>query len=154
MLVHCSSKTIDETLGHLREAGKRNCECVVLWLGRRTDKTIHVEMAYLPLQVARADIFRIPPQGMTDLQALLRRTRLMVAAQVHSHPGTAFHSEADDEWAIIRHEGALSLVVPYFARKTSTANFLEQAKVFSFSPSAEWTEVSSLDVANTCLQIS
>jgi len=36
----------------------------------------------------------------------------MVAAQVHSHPDEAFHSKGDDEWAIVRHEGALSIVVP------------------------------------------
>jgi hypothetical protein len=36
-------------------------------------------------------------------------------ARIHSHPGKAFHSETDDENGVISHQGAISIVVPYFA---------------------------------------
>ena len=153
MLLTCPASVVSTTLKHLREAGTRHCECVVLWLGRRREGSLVVEQAYRPLHHAKADIFHIPPEGMATLHAELRRERLMVAAQVHSHPCEAFHSLADDRWAIVRHEGALSLVVPSFAAHTRVDNFLEQTKVFRFSDTAEWLEVPRAEVERTCLCI-
>ena len=153
MLLRCARTYIDQSLINLREAGQRNQECVVLWLGKRQASHIDVVCCYKPIQLARADRFYIPPEGMAALQRKLRAERLMVAAQVHSHPEDAFHSKADDEWAIIRHEGALSLVVPRFASDTFTSNFLNQTKVYSFSSRATWDEVSRLQVIQSCLQI-
>lgn len=153
MLLACPAAVVDTTLTHLREAGARDCECVVLWLGRRRDGEIIVEQAYRPLHHAEADMFHIPREGMAALHAELRRNRRLVAAQVHSHPREAFHSAADDRWAIVRHEGALSLVVPDFAAYTSLDNFLDQTKVFRFSGAAEWLEVPRARVPYTCLQI-
>ena len=37
-------------------------------------------------------------------------------AQLHTHPGPAFHSEADDRLALPRHTGAISIVVPHFGQ--------------------------------------
>ena len=153
MLVVCPPQSIEPTLDHLREAGRRNSECVVLWLGQRGEREVEVREVFRPQQLAKSDVFRIPPPSMQQLHEHLRKNRLMVAAQVHSHPHKAFHSEADDRWAIIRHEGALSLVVPYFASTTTTANFLGQTMVYRFSPSAEWKHV-PLPEVSTCLQIS
>lgn len=35
-------------------------------------------------------------------------------ARVHSHPAEAFHSQTDDANPALSHEGAISIVVPYF----------------------------------------
>jgi len=153
MLVTCASAFVETTLTHLREAGKGRCECVVLWLGRRDGDLIRVESAYRPAQSASVDMFQIPAASMAALYAELRERRLMVAAQVHSHPYEAFHSRADDRWAIIRHEGALSLVVPNFASSTTAANFLEDTKIFQFSVTARWTEVTQVELARSRLRI-
>jgi proteasome lid subunit RPN8/RPN11 len=153
MMITCPLGAIDGTLALLREAGQLEKECVVLWLGKRRGSEIAVADWYLPIQEAEVDYFRIPPEGMAALQAKLRSDRLMVAAQIHSHPNRAFHSEADDEWAIVRHLGALSLVVPRFASDTFTHNFLQQTKVYQFSSEATWDEVPSALVTETCLQI-
>ena len=146
MIVTCSFTLVEKTLSQLRDAGHRRCECVMLWLGRRNGDHIDVVDVYRPEQVAREDMFQIPLASMNVLYAELRKRRLMVAAQVHSHPLEAFHSRADDRWAIIRHEGALSLVVPYFANDTTAANFLGRTKTFQFSDEARWTEVPREDV--------
>ena len=37
-------------------------------------------------------------------------------ARIHSHPGRAYHSERDDANQILTHQGAISIVVPNFAR--------------------------------------
>ena len=71
----------------------------------------------------------------------LRSDRLKVVAQVHSHPGKAFHSEADDQWAIVRNVGALSLVLPQFARHATPANFLLEAVTYELSVENEWMRV-------------
>lgn len=154
MVVTCTADLIATTLQQLREAGLRRCECVTLWLARRTAHTLQVEAVYRPTQTAREDMFHIPPAGMTALYAELRLRRLMVAAQVHSHPQEAFHSKADDRWAIVRHEGALSLVVPHFALDTTVARFLDDTKVYQFSAAARWTEVPREEVTQSWLQIS
>ena len=36
------------------------------------------------------------------------------AARIHSHPGLAFHSPLDDANPAITHDGAISIVVPFF----------------------------------------
>jgi hypothetical protein len=36
--------------------------------------------------------------------------------RIHSHPRGAYHSDLDDANAVITHQGAISIVVPYFAR--------------------------------------
>jgi proteasome lid subunit RPN8/RPN11 len=154
MIVTYPPTVLATTLRQLREAGTRRCECIVLWLGRPTNGVIRVEEAYVPLHEAREDMFHIPPASMTTLHAYLRKHRLMVAAQVHSHPREAFHSLADDRWAIIRHEGALSLVLPYFAASTTPLNFRDEVKVYRFSDAAEWVEVARTEVEALCLQLS
>lgn len=141
MIVKCSSTLVEKTLSLLREAGQSRVECVMLWLGRRTGDHIEVVDAYRPEQISREDMFKIPQASMNQLYGELRRHRLMVAAQVHSHPKEAFHSRADDQWAIVRHEGALSIVVPYFASDTTITNFLDQTKIFQFTKDARWIEV-------------
>jgi proteasome lid subunit RPN8/RPN11 len=82
----------------------------------------------------------------------LRSERLMIVAQVHSHPGDAFHSEADDEWAIVRHEGAYSIVVPRFARGVSVRSFVQDAAVYKLSAEDVW-ELLSKPQAHQALEI-
>ena len=135
------------TLDILRKAGHENRECLVLWLGRREATEIPVVEAYRPEQVAAEDFFRLPRSSIADLLALLRDRNLMVAAQVHTHPEQAFHSVADDTWAIVRHVGALSLVLPYFARNTSVSSFLDDAAVFQLSAQNQWHEIPNNEVA-------
>lgn len=151
-MVHCSTAHVASTLDHLREAGTRCVECVVLWLGRRSRQGIEVVSVYRPQQRAAADMFHIPPDSMATLRDTLRRDRVMVAAQVHSHPHEAFHSQADDHWAVVRHVGALSLVVPEFAAYTRVDTFQERTKIFRFSAAAHWREVPA-DEVPTCLLI-
>ena len=70
---------------------------------------------------------------------------MLIAAQVHSHPEEAFHSQADDNWAILRHLGALSIVVPYFANQTSVGNFLRQVAIFRLNDANQWRELEGVD---------
>ncbi|NIH69207.1 Mov34/MPN/PAD-1 family protein [Modestobacter marinus] len=51
--------------------------------------------------------------GQLELARALTAEELFVA-RIHSHPAEAFHSAADDANPVLTHEGALSIVVPFF----------------------------------------
>ncbi len=146
-LVKISAALLKQTVDVLLAAS--SVERVVLWLGRRQAGDLVVMEVFVPIQETEADFFRIPPDGMADLLARLRDQRLMVVAQVHSHPFEAFHSPADDRWAVVSHVGALSLVVPDFCQNTTAISFVDDAKVyrlvdvgrFAFAPAADVYEV-------------
>jgi hypothetical protein len=55
----------------------------------------------------------VTEQGKRELAARLPSGRRYLA-RVHSHPAQAFHSRADDANPALTHEGAISVVVPYF----------------------------------------
>lgn len=141
------ARVVAASLDMLQEAGRLRCECVVLWLGRRAETEIKVVQAYRPEQIAAEDYFQLPRASIAALFDVLRDQELMVAAQVHTHPEQAFHSVADDTWAIVRHVNALSLVLPYFAMNTRASSFLADSAVFQLSPDNAWQEVHRSDVS-------
>lgn len=134
-----SPELLERTLVILKAGRLRHEERMAAWIGKgsATGRSV-VRDVYEPEQVCRKDRFHLPPESMTSLMRELGRTRSGILAQIHTHPGRAFHSRADAAWAIIRHVGALSLVLPNFAGTTTVGNFLEQVMVYEYSPSAEW----------------
>jgi hypothetical protein len=56
---------------------------------------------------------KVSTAGKLGLAASLGSEERYVA-RIHSHPGLAFHSTTDDANPAITHEGALSIVVPFF----------------------------------------
>lgn len=138
----CTPAILADTIARLRAGARLREERVVLWLGKSSAQPpAPVLEVYEPAQVTAIDFFRLPPPSMQALMSHLRVTRRKIVAQVHSHPGRAFHSEVDDEWAIIRHIGALSLVLPRFAAATTPDNFLDEAMTYELSPANEWLHV-------------
>jgi hypothetical protein len=137
-----SKNLIEETLEFLKVAGKQQSEGVVLWLAAKNQVEAIISEAYIPEQESSWGNFRIPRRAVVQLMRHLRAEGLYIAAQVHSHPSEAFHSSIDDEWAIVRHEGALSLVLPDFALNTSPDSFANHTAVFRLSAGNTWDEVS------------
>lgn len=62
--------------------------------------------------VPRASV-TVTPQGDLDLLVALSDEQRYFA-RIHSHPGLAFHSTTDDANPVLTHEGAVSIVVPFF----------------------------------------
>lgn len=135
------------TIERLQDGGRIGHERAVLWLGEGAHR---IDELYEPRQRTRADQFYFDGQSMQMLFAHLREKRLRVLAQVHSHPGRAFHSEADDEWAIVRHVGALSLVLPRFAQEATVGNFLSLAATYVLSFGNYWEEAPGATVLEVC----
>ncbi len=137
---------VAETIKQLRQGGHAQTERVALWLARKTDSHVLVHESYEPQYDALSDHFHIGRPAMARLMEHLRIRELMIGAQLHTHPEEAFHSLADDRWAIVRHVGALSIVLPDFGRTTTVENFFSEAKVFVMTPRNKWTEIPERDL--------
>ena len=104
----------------MQEFGTHGWELLILWLGEIDEATGigHVREAFVPDQepITSEDGVGYFVRGNTlfELNKALSVSGLRLIAQVHSHPREAFHSEADDRYAIVTAEGGLSLVVPNF----------------------------------------
>ena len=145
-MLRCPLSTIDETLTYLHVGGTMKCETVVLWLGTVRDGIAEVREVYRPEQKVDIDFFLIPQESMRAIMGRLKVTRFQILAQVHSHPERAFHSKADDTWAVIRHVGAVSIVIPYFSKDTVSATFGERAATYQLDASDHWIEVNFNEV--------
>jgi len=143
MMLEVSQALIAATVEPLRASRRR--ERVVLWLGKRHGELVVVEEVFEPIQECAADYFQIPAAGMAEILSRLQRQRRMVAAQVHTHPYNAFHSPADDRWAIVRHVGGLSLVVPQFCQHTTEDTFVTDTRVFQVDENDDFNEVMPAD---------
>ena len=111
---------INQMLGTMREFGSHGWEVLVLWVGEIELNTgeARVTQAYVPKQKAISNEdgvgYFVGGETLFQLNRELSETGLRLIAQVHSHPREAYHSEADDRYAIVTAEGGLSLVVPDF----------------------------------------
>jgi hypothetical protein len=144
--LNISSSILAETIEQLNLGGLAKVERVVLWLGTESEDQNAVVEAFVPIQETDAYRFVIPPNGMREILQRLRVTRTKIIAQVHSHPQEAFHSAVDDAEALVRHEGALSLVLPRFALLTSCESFFQDAAIYELSARDTWDEVPTTEV--------
>jgi hypothetical protein len=125
------------TFAELRRCGGGKRECQVLWTGpwsspREITAVIH------PRHVARGDGFELKSAWLTDFWNTLTATGTGVRAQIHTHPGRAFHSTTDDAWPIIHTPGFLSLVIPHFAQGEIG---LKGAYLTELGADGRWSEI-------------
>lgn len=136
--IRIKRQIVEATIRTLRSAGLQRRECVVLWLAKKSAAGTEITEVYMPDQFAKEDVFRIPPIGMKKLMEHLEVRGCHIFAQVHSHPKEAFHSKADDTWAIVRHIGAISIVVPHFAKEVTTESFFAKSAFFQLDRNNRW----------------
>lgn len=65
-----------------------------------------------PRAITTRGSFHVPPREMARVVGLATQYDLQVIAQVHTHPGEAYHSDGDVDGAKIMFEGFFSLVIP------------------------------------------
>lgn len=111
---------IATTLRVLQHFGAHECEGLVLWIGEVTDSHARITRAVVPdqrpVKSEEGVGYFVDGEALFELNRKLSDTGLRLIAQVHSHPGEAYHSEADDRYAIVTADGGLSLVVPNFGK--------------------------------------
>ena len=114
------SPLLEATLEVLRKAGCRGCEAFVVWGATIDDGVVRFATMLVPDQVAyQTDdglLITVDGEALFQINKTLYERSEILAAQVHSHPTAAFHSETDDCYSLVTLTGALSLVVPDFGR--------------------------------------
>jgi hypothetical protein len=136
------SELLEATHATLREIGREGVEGLVLWAGRRHGSVFAVEAVLCPNQRAlRSEsglCVLVDGAEIHRINTWLYRNRMELVAQIHSHPGEAYHSALDDTIPLVTTAGGLSLVVPEFARG---AVDLARYAGYRLSADGEWVEV-------------
>jgi proteasome lid subunit RPN8/RPN11 len=105
---------LEHTFEHLRNCGGGRRECVVYLTGPLDEPNI-VDGLVHPLHTASSAGYDLDSDAIAQLWLELAHERRSIRVQVHTHPGSAYHSSRDDRLALIHTPGFLSLVVPNFA---------------------------------------
>jgi proteasome lid subunit RPN8/RPN11 len=118
--INIDPAVVTTTLRVLQQFGAHGCEGLVLWIGEVTEGQARITRAVVPDQkpIKSEDGvgYFVDANVLFELNQKLSETGLRLIAQVHSHPGEAYHSETDDRYAIVTADGGLSLVVPDFGK--------------------------------------
>ena len=138
---------------HLREAGSTHCEGVAFWAGRIAAEVFEVHAALVPAQIqtrsADGVAVMITGDELFRMNVWLHKNRMTVVAQLHSHPGEAYHSDTDNDYSIVTQAGGLSIVVPDFAHGPFS---LDTAAVYRLDAQGAWSELDAT-AAKTLIRI-
>lgn len=138
---------VGDIYSELRASGSDGFERLVLCAGNKRGKDFQITHLLYPEQYLYKSplgvSFHVEGEELERIGNWLYENQKSLIAQVHSHPAEAYHSEADDENAIITRAGGISIVVPDFGN--SDANF-EQSAVYRLYPEYGWTELSNQQV--------
>src|SRR5438309_1630872 len=94
--------------------GNDQAECVAFVVQDST--TGELDLVH-PLHTAGPGGYEIDSNWLGKFAARQATEGLIVRAQMHTHPGAAFHSSIDDRWPIVGTPGFISIVVPRFGRE-------------------------------------
>lgn len=119
--VYVPHEVVENTLEHLRHCGRGFVEGVVLWAGSANHDApaiFEVKALIVPKQMPFASEcgvgVMVDGDELFRINVWLHRNKMTLIAQVHSHPDAAYHSQTDDDLAIVTRAGGFSIVVPDF----------------------------------------
>jgi hypothetical protein len=112
-----TSTVLNEARSFFESCGSQGREGTALIAGSRHEASrAYGDTLIIPDQVAtpvpRASV-TVTPVGDLQVATVLRADQRYLA-RIHSHPGLAFHSPTDDVNPALTHQGAVSIVVPFF----------------------------------------
>lgn len=140
-----SRSLLQATADAFRNYGKGRREIVALWQGRVLDEsTAEITALRVPAQDTGARHFSVPLNERLRIAQELAQAKEVALIQVHTHPAEAFHSAADDQYALTKHTGAISIVIPRFGLDWNGQ--LTQAAVFRNRGAGRWEELSTVEV--------
>lgn len=113
---------------------------MVLWSGiRLAENKAMVKSCIHPQQYCTPVSFDVPLDESQRINALLEHRKEVIIAQVHTHPGGAFHSGTDDNFPVTFIVGLFSIVVPNFCRDRLRA--LWQCRIWEHIGLGKWQEL-------------
>lgn len=124
------------------EQRKRH-EGIAYLLGRTNGTVTLAVTAFRPEATTTRGSFRVEPRAMARCVRAAADLGLQIVAQVHTHPGRAYHSEGDVEGARIRFAGYASIVLPNYGRHLPC---LDGAAIYVSNKSDRWIELSAEEV--------
>jgi hypothetical protein len=96
-----------------RSCGARGHECLVVWTCSIASPSRIVRAVHLP-HAATAISTQVDAATLAEFNGDLLARGETAVAQLHTHPGAAFHSSTDDEYPLVHSSGFLSIVAPSF----------------------------------------
>jgi hypothetical protein len=142
---------LEETLAYFRGDGNRRLEGFTCWSGRiEADGSATVLHCAFPpgSGVYRHELFaHLDMVATTSIAEQISSRGEFLLAQLHTHPGRAFHSSVDDSNSISQRRGFLSIVVPRFGlRKFYDRQTLRGCSVNEHQGAGIWREWNSAEV--------
>ena len=129
----------DAAREHLRAAGERGLEGMALWAGTQQDTVFEVLATIVPRQTGSVSdsglAVVVDADELFRLNVWLYENAMQLVAQLHSHPGAAYHSETDDTFPIMARLGGFSLVLPDFATRPFD---LREIATYRLLPGSGW----------------
>lgn len=119
----------ERSLAVLREYSHQRSEGLVFLGGVVNAAGAYVTGLYVPRHAPQGARARLTPEQSRWLLRSLRHRDEKLLAQMHSHPGEAYHSPGDDERATSFHPGFISIVAPDFGMEVDS---IEQCAIFEF----------------------
>jgi hypothetical protein len=142
-------RVLADSRAFLQHRGRELFEGTALWIGRPMGRSVEILRLFVPEQIAVSDEYGAsvdltPRAHYTLTDDLLGDEQLYV--RIHAHPREAYHSPRDDANPILTHDGALSIVVPYFARDPIQ---IERCAVYIYERPYGWLQLPPAAIRTT-----
>ncbi|MDH5691227.1 MAG: Mov34/MPN/PAD-1 family protein [Candidatus Bathyarchaeota archaeon] len=150
-MVYVPRPIIKKTTKYLRRYGKQHYEGLLFWSGIQTASgdAFVTTCIYPRITSCSAGHARMDAIPGAEVVSETRRRGLIVLAQIHSHPGSAFHSGTDNCYPFVFSEGFFSIVVPYFGKKGMEP--LWKCRIYRYGRDEKWHELVKKDIERTFL---
>lgn len=137
---------IDETVRFLRRIGDEGMEGFVLWTGQSDGNArFQFRSCIIPEQRALVTesglLVTVDGKSLFEVNKTAHAAGEVIAAQVHSHPTSAYHSSMDDAFPLVTLLGGLSIVIPDFARNAPAD--IKRWAWYRLSREAQWEPAST-----------
>lgn len=109
-------KILRKTLNIFREYGNDYLEAFALWVGKEKGTTFAIKNVWFPKQENTMITYFISDIVVHYINVRLNKKKYTVIAQLHTHPGEAFHSCIDNHFSILILPGSFSIVAPDFGK--------------------------------------
>jgi hypothetical protein len=137
-ILRLAKDMVHKTFRTLRECGRGECECAVYWTGPVGEDS--VDGLEHPVHQRSPFGYRVDDTWLTEFWKRLAASKRRIRAQIHTHPGQAFHSAIDDHWPIVSQAGFVSVVIPDFAAGEPS---LDGAWVGCLQADGKWLRLAS-----------
>ena len=119
----------------LRSCSGGRREALTLWAGRPVDGGALITHVIIPTVQSGYDRLDVPGAARAEVATFLRRERLLVFADLHTHPAQAFLSHADRVSPYSTLTGFHAIVIPDFATGAPGAGW----RLYTYTDS-DWKE--------------